>query len=166
MILVHLPARVDDPVERLLAIRDETERAKEQHGRSKGDVFRQATDLLTNVTVPWVLTHAIEVYARSHLADRLPFLWNLVISNLPGPPVPLYCAGAKLLRLYPFGPVQQGSGLNLTVMSTANRLCLGALACKRMAPDVEDVANEFVAEVELLKKLAGERMSCRAETRF
>jgi diacylglycerol O-acyltransferase len=166
MILVHLPVRVDDPVARLLAIRDETERAKAQHGKSKGDVFRQATDLLTNVTVPWVLTHAIEVYARSHLADRLPFLWNLVISNLPGPPVPLYCAGAKLLRLYPFGPVQQGSGLNLTVMSTADRLCLGALACKRMAPDVEEVANEFVAEVALLRKLAAERTSGRTETRL
>jgi hypothetical protein len=127
-------------------------------------VFRQATDLLTNITVPWVLTHAIEVYARSRLADRLPFLWNLVVSNLPGPPVPLYCAGAKLLRLYPFGPVQQGSGLNLTVMSVADRLCLGALACKRMVPDVDDLADGFVAEVALLKKAAEARAATRAGT--
>jgi len=164
MILVHLPVRVDDPVERLLAIRAETQRAKERHGDGGGDVFRQATDLLTNVTVPWVLTHAIEVYARSHLADRLPFLWNLVVSNLPGPPVPLYCAGAKLLRLYPFGPVQQGSGLNLTVMSVADRLCLGALACKRMVPDVDDLADGFVAEIALLKKAAEARAATRAGT--
>jgi WS/DGAT/MGAT family acyltransferase len=164
MILVHLPVRVDDPVERLLAIRAETQRAKERHGEGGGDVFRQATDLLTNITVPWVLTHAIEVYARSHLADRLPFLWNLVVSNLPGPPVPLYCAGAKLLRLYPFGPVQQGSGLNLTVMSVADRLCLGALACKRMVPDVDDLADAFVAEVALLKKAAEARAATRAGT--
>ena len=166
MILVHLPVRVDDPIERLLAIREETRRAKDQHGNAKGDVFRQATDLLTNVTVPWVLTHAIEVYARSHLADRLPFLWNVVISNLPGPPVPLYCAGAKLLRLYPFGPVQQGSGLNLTVMSTGDRLCVGALACKRMVPDVEDIAAGFVAEIALLKTLAAERADPRVGTRL
>ena len=154
MILVHLPVQTDDPVERLMAIRSETRRAKEQHGSAKGDVFRQATDLLTNVTVPWLLTHAVEVYSRSHLADRLPFLWNLVISNLPGPPIPLYCAGAKLLRLYPFGPVQQGSGLNLTVMSTMDRLCLGAMACKRMVPDVEDIATGFVTEIAILKGCA------------
>ena len=154
MILAHLPIRTDDPVERLMEIRRETRRAKEQHGSTKGDVLRQATDLLTNVTVPWLLTHAVEVYARSHLADRLPFFWNLVISNLPGPPIPLYCAGVKLLRLYPFGPVQQGSGLNLTVMSTMDRLCLGAMACKRMVPDVEDIATGFVSEVAALRRLA------------
>jgi WS/DGAT/MGAT family acyltransferase len=154
MILAHLPIRTDDPVERLMEIRRETRRAKEQHGSTKGDVLRQATDLLTNVTVPWLLTHAVEVYARSQLADRLPFFWNLVISNLPGPPIPLYCAGVKLLRLYPFGPVQQGSGLNLTVMSTMDRLCLGAMACKRMVPDVEDIATGFVTEVAALRRLA------------
>jgi diacylglycerol O-acyltransferase len=164
MILVHLPVRADDPIERLRAIHEETERAKEQHARAGGDVFRQATDLLTNVTVPWVLTHAIEVYARSRLADQLPFLWNLVISNLPGPPVPLYLAGVKLLRLYPFGPVQHGSGLNLTVMSTADRLCVGALACKRMVPDVDDITNGFVAEIALLRRLADARATRRTET--
>jgi WS/DGAT/MGAT family acyltransferase len=164
MILVHLPVGVSDPIERLLRIAEETRRAKARHGRAGGDVFRQATDLLTSITVPWVLTQAVDVYARSHLADRLPFLWNLVISNLPGPPVPLYCAGAMVLRLYPFGPVQQGSGLNLTVMSTTDRLCVGALACKRMVPDVDGIVSGFVAEISLLRKLADERAAGPAET--
>jgi diacylglycerol O-acyltransferase len=154
MILVHLPVQTDDPVERLMAISSETRRAKEQHAGARGDVFRQATDLLTNLTVPWILIHAVELYSRSDLADRLPFLWNLVISNLPGPQIPLYCGGAKLLRLYPFGPAQQGSGLNLTVMSTLDRLCLGAMACKRMVPDVEDIATGFVTEIAILKACA------------
>jgi diacylglycerol O-acyltransferase len=157
MILVHLPVHTADPLERLLQIYVETQRAKERHGSTKGDVFRQATDLLTNVTVPWLLTHAMEIYSRSHLADRLPFLWNLVISNLLGAPVPLYCAGAKVARLYPFGPAQQGSGLNLTVMSTMDRLCLGAMACKRMVPDVEDITTGFVTEIAILKRLAEEK---------
>ena len=157
MILVHLPVHTADPLERLRQIFMETQRAKERHGSTKGDVFRQATDLLTNVTVPWLLTHAMEIYSRNHLADRLPFLWNLVISNLLGTPVPLYCAGAKVARLYPFGPAQQGSGLNLTVMSTMDRLCLGAMACKRMVPDVEDITTGFVTEIAILKRLAEEK---------
>jgi WS/DGAT/MGAT family acyltransferase len=154
MILVHLPVQTEDPVARLLAIQVETRRAKEEQRSAKGDVFRQATDLLTNITVPWLLTHAVELYSRSHLADRLPFLWNLVISNLPGPPIPLYCAGAKVLRIYPFGPVQQGSGLNLTVMSTADRLCIGAMACKRLVPDAGDILTGIASEIAVLRKLA------------
>jgi WS/DGAT/MGAT family acyltransferase len=155
MILVHLPVQTEDPVERLLTIRSESRRAKERHTSAGGDVFRQATDLLTNITVPWLLTHALELYSSSHLADRLPVPWNLVISNLPGPPVPLYCAGAEVRGIYPFGPAQQGSGLNLTVMSTADRLCLGAMACKRMVPDVETIAAGFVTEIARLAALAG-----------
>jgi WS/DGAT/MGAT family acyltransferase len=157
MILVHLPVQSEDPAERLVAICGETRRAKARHGRGGGDVFRQATDLLTSITVPWVLTHAVEVYARSHLADHLPFLWNLVISNLPGPSVPLYCAGSRVLRIYPFGPVQQGSGLNLTVMSAMDRLCIGAMACRRMVPDVDTIVQGFVDELAILKNLADKR---------
>jgi hypothetical protein len=94
------------------------------------------------------------VLRAQYLAEPMPCPWNLVISNLPGPPIALYCAGTKVLRIYPFGPVQQGSGLNLTVMSTTDRLCLGAMACRRMVPDVGDIATGFVAEIAILKHLA------------
>jgi WS/DGAT/MGAT family acyltransferase len=154
MILVHLPVEIDDPVERLLAIRAETRQAKAEHGQAGGDVFQQFTDVLTNITVPWLLTQAMELYSSAHVADRLPFLWNLVISNLPGPTVPLYCGAAKVVRVYPLGPVQQGSGLNLTVLSTMDRLCFGAMACKEMVPDVEDLATGFVDATGVLRKLA------------
>jgi WS/DGAT/MGAT family acyltransferase len=157
MVLVHLPVQSDDPIERLMAIHAETRRAKAEHGRAGADVFRKFTDVLTQVTLPWLLTHAMELYASGHVADRLPFPWNLVISNLPGPTAPLYCGGARLLRVYPLGPVQQGSGLNLTVLSTLDRLCFGALACKEMVPDVEDLATGFVAATEELKRRAAQR---------
>jgi diacylglycerol O-acyltransferase len=154
MILVHLPVQMDDPLERLMAIHAETRRAKEEHGQIRGDVLQQFTDVLTNITVPWLLTHMMELYASTHVADRLPFFWNLVVSNLPGPPVQLYCAGAKVRQVYPLGPVQQGSGLNLTVLSILDRLCFGAMACKEMVPDVEDLGATFADEIAVLKKLA------------
>jgi hypothetical protein len=50
--------------------------------------------------------------------------------------------------------VQQGSGLNITVMSAVDRLCFGALACTELVPDLPDIANGFVQEVELLKARA------------
>jgi WS/DGAT/MGAT family acyltransferase len=157
MVLVHLPVQIDDPVERLMAICAATQRAKANHGQAGGDVLRQFTDVLTNITVPWLLTHAMEFYSSAHVADRLPFPWNLVISNLPGPSVPLYCGAAKLVRVYPLGPVQQGSGLNLTVLSVMDRLCFGALACKEMVPDVEDLATGFVDATEALRRVAEQR---------
>jgi hypothetical protein len=62
-----------------------------------------------------------------------------------------------VVRVYPLGPVQQGSGLNLTVLSTMDRLCFGAMACKEMVPDVEDLATGFVDATEELRKLAEQR---------
>jgi WS/DGAT/MGAT family acyltransferase len=162
MVLVHLPVQEDDPVERLLAIRAETRRVKAEHRRVHGDVLRQFTDVVTNATVPWLLTHAMGLYASAHVADRLPFPWNLVISNLPGPAVPLYCGAARLVRVYPLGPVQQGSGLNLTVLSTLDRMCFGAMACTEKVPDLEDLATGFVDAVERLRKLAERRRGPRA----
>ena len=155
MIRVHLPVQTEDSVARLLAISEETAQGKKAVGRGGGaGVFKHFTDIVTNITVPWILTHAMSLYAASHLADRLPPLWNLVISNVPGSPDPLYSAGTRLLRAYPLGPVQQGSGLNITVMSTSDRLCVGVMACKELVPDVQDIATGFVHEIETLKALA------------
>jgi hypothetical protein len=154
---VHLPVQIHDPVERLMVIHANTRRAKAEHGEIRGDVFQKFTDVVTNLMAPWLLTHAVGLYSSSHLADRLPILWNLVISNVPGPAAPLYCGGGRALRIYPLGPVQQGSGLNLTVLSTLDRLCLGAMACKELVPDVEDIATGFVHGVEELRALAARR---------
>jgi len=157
MILVHLPVQTGDPLERLAAIHDETARAKRQHGRQHGDVFQKFTDVLTNITVPWLLIHVMDLYSSTHLADRLPFFWNRVISNVPGPRGPLVSAGARVQKVYPLGPIQQGSGLNLTVLSTAGRLCLGVMACSEMVPDVADIGTGFADEVAVLKALALEK---------
>ena len=153
VIRVHLPIHLADPVERLLAIHEETDRMKKRHrgGGGGGDVLKNFADILTNVTVPWMMTQAMSLFSSQHLADRLPPLWNLVISNIAGPPVPLYTTGARLTHLFPLGPVQQGAGLNITVMSAIDRLCFGALACTDLVPDVEEIGAGFVSEVATLK---------------
>ena len=162
MILAHLPVEIADPLERLHTIHAETDRAKQHHVASGGDVLRQFTDVVTSLAAPWLLTHMVQLYSASHLADWLPFFWNLVISNVPGPPTPLYCEIGRVRRIYPLGPVQQGSGLNLTVLSAADRLCFGAMACREMVPDVADIARGFVDEVAALHELAQRRRSRRA----
>ncbi|MGB8328949.1 MAG: WS/DGAT domain-containing protein, partial [Polyangiales bacterium] len=154
VIRVHLPVQCDDPVQRLMTIREETARRKERHRHGGGgDVLKNVTDLVTNITIPWIATHLVGLYSSRHLADRLPPLWNLTISNIAGPPVPLYTTGVRLSHLYPLGPVQHGSGLNITVMSVVDRLCFGGLACTELVPDVQDIATGFASEIETLTKM-------------
>jgi WS/DGAT/MGAT family acyltransferase len=155
VIRVHLPLQTDDPVTRLTSIHEETAQQKRRHGRDAGgDILRNFADVVTNISVPWILTHVMSMYSSWHLADRVPPLWNLVISNIAGPPEPLYTKGARLTHLFPLGPVQQGSGLNITVMSVVDRLCFGALACADLVPDVDDLATGFVREIERLRAIS------------
>jgi diacylglycerol O-acyltransferase len=155
VIRVHLPTQSDDPVTRLMRLHEETSLQKERHGRAAGgDVLRNFADVVSNISVPWILTHAMSLYSSWHLADRVPPLWNLVISNIVGPSKPLHTESARLTRLFPLGPVQQGSGLNITVMSAIDRLCFGALACPDLLPDVEDLATGFVDEIARLRSMS------------
>ena len=154
MILARLPVHETDPVARLRTINAATSRAKQEHRSRGSDVFRQTADLLLSVATPGMWSTLFTTYSASTLPDRLPVPWNLVVSNLPGPRQALYCAGARVQRIYPFGPLQLGSGLNLTVMSAGDRLCLGALACRRRVPDVRLIADTFVAEIARLRRLA------------
>ena len=135
-----------------MSLHGETTRQKARHGRGgAGDVLKNFADVVSNISVPWILTHAMELYSSWHLADRVPPPWNLVISNIAGPPAPLYANGARLTQLFPLGPVTQGSGLNITVMSVIDRLCFGALACEDLVPDVDDIGKGFVDEIERLR---------------
>ena len=76
---------------------------------------------------------------------------NLVISNVPGPPIPLYFMGAEILALVPLGPVFHGAGVNVTVMSNNGKVHVGIIACRESLPDVDDLAQRFPAELAELK---------------
>jgi diacylglycerol O-acyltransferase len=90
-----------------------------------------------------------------NLADRHRPIHNLIVSNVPGPPFPLYLAGAKLELLCPLGPVMEGAGLNVTVISYMDTLDIGLIACRESVPDLWDLANGFRDALEELKEAAG-----------
>ncbi len=76
---------------------------------------------------------------------------NLVISNVPGPPMPIYFMGARITGFFPFGPVFHGAGLNVTVLSNDGRLDVGLIACRELAPDLSTLAEDLpIAVAELL----------------
>ena len=83
---------------------------------------------------PWLLGGLASLYGRSGLADRLRVA-NVTISNVPGPQVPLYLAGAQMTAMYPLSIVVHGVALNITVQSYRGQLCFGLIACRRALPD-------------------------------
>ena len=81
---------------------------------------------------PWFMTSLASLYGRSNLARRLPAAANVAISNVPGPPMTLYMAGAKMTHYYPVSIPYHGCALNITVQSYAGSLEFGLTACRRV----------------------------------
>jgi hypothetical protein len=93
--------------------------------------------------VPWLIEAATVLYGKAKVADRIPQVANLVISNVPGPPVPLYLAGARMLTNYPTSIVVHGLGLNLTVQSYDQQMDFGFMADALAMPDVKVLADDL-----------------------
>jgi hypothetical protein len=90
------------------------------------------------------------------LLHRLP-PFNLVISNVPGPNIPVYLAGAKLIAHYPVSVITDGLGLNITVVGYLGLLHFGLVGCRELVPDIDLIAGYLVDELELLLKAAEQR---------
>ena len=101
---------------------------------------------------PWLLSGLASLYGRSGLADRFRMV-NVAISNVPGSPLPLYMAGAKMLDYYPVSIAAHGVALNITVQSYMGQLCFGLIACRRAVPDVRDLATQMQRAFEALRQL-------------
>ena len=126
----RLGTNIADPVERLRAISAANASAKEHSNAIDADMLQD----WANFAAPRTFGLAVRVYSALRLAERHPVVHNLVISNVPGPPVPLYLLGARIDGLYPLGPVFHGAGLNVTVMSNDGRINVGLLACRELMP--------------------------------
>jgi hypothetical protein len=89
------------------------------------------------------------------MADRHRPIFNVTISNVPGPPFPLYSIGARMVANYPVGPVMDGGGLNITVMSYLDQLDFGLQACPDVLPDLWSLADALPTALDELVKAAG-----------
>lgn len=81
---------------------------------------------------PWIMSNLATLYGRSNLARELPPISNVLISNVPGPQIPLYVAGAHMTTFYPVSIPYHGSAVNITVQSYDGSLEWGITACQRV----------------------------------
>jgi WS/DGAT/MGAT family acyltransferase len=152
-LLVHLPVHLPDPLEQLLALKHDAEASKQQHIRLGVGALGEWAEF----TSPGLLGIAARFYSQQRLANRHRPLHNLVISNVRGPEAPLFAAGARLTAAYPLGPLMEGAGMNITVLSYADSVDFGIVACERAVPHVGDIALGFGAAVARLLKIALEK---------
>jgi WS/DGAT/MGAT family acyltransferase len=155
-----LATDVADPVARLGAI---------QHALAADKIMG-----LTELTAPGLIALAARMYTAAGLDGVGPPIMNLIISNVPGPPFPLYTAGSKLEAIYPMGPLLYGAGVNITVFSYEGRIDVGFMVCRELVPEPWTLAEGIgVALEELLAEARDpQRARCladaddRAETDF
>ncbi|HEY7947434.1 MAG TPA: wax ester/triacylglycerol synthase family O-acyltransferase [Acidimicrobiales bacterium] len=148
---VSLPCGVADPKERVEMIRAGTLGAKSEHNALGADVLiNWAEHSAANVFSP-----AARAYTRLRLAEHHRPIHSLLVSNVPGPDFPLYLGGAELLAAFPLGPVLDGAGLNVTVMSYRGVLNWGLIACAETVPDLDSIADAVVESLDELRSAAG-----------
>ena len=151
-IRVDLATDLADPAKRFQAIRESSEASKELIGGLKSIL---GTDLPI-MGSPWLMTGMASLYGRSNLGRRLPALANVAISNVPGPAVALYMAGARMVHYYPVSIPYHGVGLNITVQSYAGEMEFGITACRRVLsqPEVHELTQHLLASLRELRRLA------------
>lgn len=148
VVFAAVPTNVAAPDERLAATAAAMRAAKAEQAAIPPGLFADVTGL----TVPALAGPGWHWSARLRLLERVnPF--NLFISNIPGPRMPLYYAGALMQAYYPISAIAHGQGLNITAISYRDRLSFGLLACPELVPDVDRLAAWLGEELRLLLAL-------------
>lgn len=149
-LFASLATDLDDPGERLMRIHESTMSAKEMHRALAAHQIMG----LTETTPPGLIALAARMYTSAGLASRTPPAASVVVSNVPGPPIPLYLAGGRLDALYPMGPLLMGMSLNITAFSIGGSLDFGFMSCPDVVPDLHRISEAVPVALEELESVA------------
>ena len=133
--------------------------AKDQQNAIGADTLQQWAEF----AAPAIFGRAARLYSNTRIADMHRPIFNVCISNVPGPPFPLYVAGAQVLDTYPMGPIFEGFGLNITLMSYLDRVDFGLIADPTLVPDVWRIADGLHESLDELKTAAEAHIGAKAD---
>jgi diacylglycerol O-acyltransferase len=145
---VSLGTDIADPVERLRVIQASTATGKALSKAMSGHHIQSLGDVVS----PLVLSAAVTALYRAGLASRGGAVVNTTVSNVPGPPVPLYMCGAKVTGMFPCSIIMEGMGINCTVISYVDRVDFGFIVDPALVPDPWRVASGITSALAELKE--------------
>ncbi|MEZ5130410.1 MAG: wax ester/triacylglycerol synthase family O-acyltransferase [Mycobacterium sp.] len=160
-LLTALPTDECDPVVRLRKCRAGLRAAKERNEAVPASLMRDANDLIP----PILFGPAIRMMTGIAASDALTPVANVVISNVPGPRIPLYCKGRQIREHYPVSTISDSLGLNVTVFSYTDRLEIGLVADRASVVDAPGLAAAFGEELDLLKQSMQEQSDSEGPTK-
>ena len=138
-VFIDLPVHLRDPLARLAAIREATAAFKDSERASGGEALMNGLGML-----PVPLQAPVARYAASAR------MYNLVVSNVPGPRMPVYLLGAECVEVLPAIPLSEGHALSIGVFTLRDSVCFGAYADPEALPQVRELpAALSVATLEL-----------------
>jgi WS/DGAT/MGAT family acyltransferase len=149
IMLVELPTDDDDPLRRVRTLHTSVQEAKER--------FSAVPPKLLNEWAAALPQAGGGVASRTimRVAGTGRPVFNLFISNVPGPQRTLHCAGARVVAVHPVSAVSEvGGGINITAMSYDGRVDLGVVVCAEMVPDVAALTASIVDAVAELREMA------------
>jgi WS/DGAT/MGAT family acyltransferase len=152
VIITPLPTHLADPRERLEAVHEAMRSAKERHQALPASLMQDYTQFIPSA----LAARASRAALRLAASQRVVPIYNVLISNVPGPQHPLYSAGARLVANYPVSAVSDGAGLNITVLSYCGHLDFGLIACREMVPDLWTLVAYLGEALEELKAFVPE----------
>ena len=138
MMTVPIPTTEHEPAKRVRKAHRAMKKAKARHDMTPRMLLNDANETIPPVLMGRTARLLLGIAASGQLNPPL----NLVISNVPGSPVPLYLAGAKLEANYPLSLITDGVGLNLTILSYLDRIDFGIVGCRDAVPDPWFIADE------------------------
>ncbi|WP_328614804.1 wax ester/triacylglycerol synthase family O-acyltransferase [Amycolatopsis sp. NBC_00355] len=148
-----LPTHLADPAARVFFLAEANRLSKDHHYDIDADMLQDWAQF----SAATAFGMAVRAYSALRLAEKHPVVHNLVVSNVPGPPMPLYLLGARITGLYPLGPVFHGAGLNVTVLSNAGKVHVGLIGARELVKDLWPLADALPdAMAGLLKAAPGE----------
>lgn len=159
-VLCSLATQLANPLKRLQAIHESMDDQK----RLLSNIRNALLPDLGFIGSGTLMRGMVDLYRRAKLSERLPLLSNLVISNVPGPPAPLYIAGARILSFNPCSIPFHGSAVNITVESYNDSLDFGLIACRRTVPDLAQLADHLPGAMVELEQAIARRDVPRAST--
>jgi diacylglycerol O-acyltransferase / wax synthase len=139
-----LPVGLTDPVERLHAVSEEMVDVK----RSGQAVGAEILTTISGFAPPTIMAQAARLQARQRL-------FNLVVTNVPGPQFPLYLLGRELESIYPMVPLAENTALGVAILSYNGRLNFGLVADFDALADLEVLAEELRSSIDELAAAAG-----------